>query len=901
MPPGLKRSASSKSPNPRTAWFPILTKVGEEYKLDVGWKYYDGSLGFFSTASKNCDVKPPWGEIVLCEFNRTVNNKGEAGDYFRFQNFKGQRCNFKVDLLNPKYMGVNDFTQMILELRAGGKVDLLAKFLSILPNAEGFHHHNREIHSAIGLLKDDDGTQLGDASEEEDLKKFIEYARDAAIVVETKKEVLALLAAGRKKEGKQEAVGKSASKKSKSEKIIDDKNAELEDKDGVEKSFIQNYVGRAEISIDNIELSEKLCIPINQFKVLGIAQSMKAQFDPSLVTLTVYPADEKNFDTENLDRNKYKIIHGNHRYLALLHLDKNGLLSSLPSLHDRCVVCCVVVVKHKSDVAYGNMRGNELAVKHQRKPYVHELVFVMDNFNKTYKSKDKALEMVLRCAKVLSVHPDEITALKKLSSWKPDNFQALILVLKKYEVYQTEDCKDSLERNNKRLMEGLKLKVTLAMFKAISRCDQDYFKENSQSVLDKKLSLKSLLGNVDKDLGKKKAYQIVASLTNFQSPEQLEHEYPGKFTEDKIDRYEGADIHNGAANIKGQLLMDYCKSVLNHEEINDPVKFEAVERLSEISEETLERFDIILLNLSLFDAGAPMTVIEVALRTSKPAMGVLALFRDEQQLSEAIKYLSILTRPKDFVVKHIYFEADNPKLVKGFLMNATYGLLFGKVILFEPPLKMSNGDLKNNLKQFIRKISPTNAKIAFLNQGNLPITSIHTALGDSAEEVVYFGNKQALDKFLSVKEKVVTEKVVTRAVKVMEPKVSVASVEEEKEKTRSLSGPSSSFNYVAKMAEIAEQLSDTSSDETVGQSDEESRDKIDLEEFNDDDYDDIGDEAKESDGDKIKESNDEGDKIEETKGEGVMTEVTNDDGDKIEVTNNEGGMTEDCVDQNKSD
>ena len=60
-------------------------------------------------------------------------------------------------------------------------------------------------------------------------------------------------------------------------------------------------------------------------------------------------------------------------------------------------------------------------------------------------------------------------------------------------------------------MEGKKLKVTVTMFKSISKCDQEYFKENSPKVLAKKLSLQNLLANVDKDLGKKKAMKIVAS------------------------------------------------------------------------------------------------------------------------------------------------------------------------------------------------------------------------------------------------------------------------------------------------------------------------------------------------------------------------------------------------------
>ena len=741
MPGGVKRAATSSSASPRTAWFPIVTKVGGKYGLDIGWKFYDNTVGFFSTARNNCDVKPPWGEIVSSEFNRVLNDLGEPEDYFRLQNFKGQRCNFKIGLLNHKYFGVNEFTQFILSLRAGGKVLLLGKFLGILTRAEGFLHHDPDLHTESGLLKDG-SDDLRDEEEAEALGFFVRYAREAAIIVENKKDALNHLLVSKKKE---KGDSTPCIKKSKAEKMIDDKKAELEDKDGVEKSYNDNYVGRAEINIDNISVSEKLSIPIIPFKVCGLAQAMLTQFDPSLVSLTVYPADMKDFDTNNLGRNKYKLIHGNHRYMALKQLDSRGLLSKLPGLEDRDLVCHIVEVKGASDIAFGNLRGNELASKYQRKPFVHELLFVMDSFYQTYKNKDKALELVLRFAKVLSVHPDEITALKRMGHWKSDCFQTLISVLKKFEVYQTSDCKENLDRNNKRLMEGQKLKVTISMFKSISKCDPEYFKENSQKVLDKKISLQNLLENVGKDLGRKKAMKIVTTLTNYQSPEQLELRYPGKFTEELFDRYKGAAIGK-SANVKGNLLRNYCKSVLNEKENREPVKVVCIGSLAEISKDALEEYDVLILNLSVFDE-VPKTAIEVALYSAKPAISVLILLPDEKGLTEALTYLAVFQKPKEFVVKPIFFEAENPKVVEGFLMNATYGVLLGKVAVLEPPLKVLNGGLNACLREFVSKVTPLDAKIAFLNAGGLPVIKIHTDQRDT--EVVYYGNKKTLDKLLN--------------------------------------------------------------------------------------------------------------------------------------------------------
>eukprot|EP00092_Neocalanus_flemingeri_P108693 GFUD01139602.1.p1 GENE.GFUD01139602.1~~GFUD01139602.1.p1 ORF type:complete len:825 (+),score=170.44 GFUD01139602.1:57-2531(+) len=742
----LKRRISSRASKPRTAWFPIVTKVGDEYSFDIGWRYYDGSVGFFSIVPKSF-AKTPWGEVVSCEFNRTKNSKsGEVADYFKFQNRVGQKYNFKADLMNPMIFGVNDFTQKVAALRAGGKVELLGKFFGLLSRGKGFTHHNQELHSEAGLRKDDDGVLLGGDSEVKDLEDFVKAAKEAAIIVENKEDALSHLKSTKKVKPSAAASGVII-KQSKAQKVTEDKNKELEDKNGLERSYVDSFVGRTDILLDNLSVSDKSCIPINLIKVLGIANSMQKQFDPSLLNLTVYPEDDKNFDRNHLENSRYKIIHGNHRFKALQHLDRKGILTSLPGLQDRTVTCYVVNVQNSAAVAYGNLRGNDLASKFQRKPYVHELLFIFDSLQKVYHpNKEKALEMIIRFAKLLAIHPDEITALKKLSSWKPESFLTLISVLKQFEIYETADCKDMMSRNNGKLMRGEKLAVSKLMFKGISKCDQDYFKANSDKILNKKLSLKSLLDNVGKDLGKKKTIKNISALTNFQSVEKLRVQCPGKFDDDVIEKFVGAEIQGQAANLQGKLLENYCKSVLSNEML-EPIKIEYIENLSDVSKETFEGFEIVLLNLKEFGVGASMAIVDVALESSKPVMSVLLLFRDEDHSVEAVKFLSTLSKPSGFVVKQVFFETDKPKLKNGFLVNTIFGILLGKVNVFDPPLKILNGTLEKNLPKFIRKISPVSAKIAFVNDGNLPITRIHDE--EDGNSVVYFGSHQAVNLFLN--------------------------------------------------------------------------------------------------------------------------------------------------------
>ena len=80
-------------------------------------------------------------------------------------------------------------------------------------------------------------------------------------------------------------------------------------------------------------------------------------------------------------------------------------------------MCFLVNVKSDEDVVYGNLRGNDLASKFQRQPYIHELMFIYNSFKETNNNPSKALELIVRFAKLLLAHPDEISALKKIAAW----------------------------------------------------------------------------------------------------------------------------------------------------------------------------------------------------------------------------------------------------------------------------------------------------------------------------------------------------------------------------------------------------------------------------------------------------------------------------------------------------
>ena len=89
----------------------------------------------------------------------------------------------------------------------------------------------------------------------------------------------------------------------------------MKDPEGVEREFITNMKGRADIHLDQLDVCSRVLIPIESEKVKVLAKEMFENFDPSAVTLTAVPVENcDNFDAINLDANRYEIVHGRHRY-----------------------------------------------------------------------------------------------------------------------------------------------------------------------------------------------------------------------------------------------------------------------------------------------------------------------------------------------------------------------------------------------------------------------------------------------------------------------------------------------------------------------------------------------------------------------------------------------------------
>ena len=484
-PPGpaasLARTLSSKATSPRVGWFLPIINLGGTLEVNLGWKAYDKSLSFYSTASRSSTVKPPWGPIVSVDYHQTTNNRKESGMYFKFMNEGGESRNFKADVFDIMVSGVNEFTQKCQFLVVEKRAKLLSLYLTLLVKKKGFMRHRPDLHREDGLPLDNPEAEVVAANLRKhggSLEDFISFATaaqdNALLVVEDRHEALKQLRGGSssadksKKRKKQDQAGAPKPKMTKAEVMADDTKAELENESGLEKSFSSCYLGKADVHLDNICLSKKIVLPISDINVKNIINSMRSRFDPSFIRLVLCPADESRFDPQQLRGNSYHVVQGCHSYLALKSLDETGELASMTGLQFKIIPCIIINTTDPALLNYGNSRANDLASKFSKKPQIQDLVYVLQSLINHYVDVPRALETIMRYAKSLAFSSEDMTALRKVGEWSAGLLEKLVLALQLFEKYQTKDA--TVKGNHGRLLRGEKMPMPKVLFYRLSKC-----------------------------------------------------------------------------------------------------------------------------------------------------------------------------------------------------------------------------------------------------------------------------------------------------------------------------------------------------------------------------------------------------------------------------------------------
>ena len=371
------------------------------------------------------------------------------------------------------------------------------------------------------------------------LREFIMLAKEYAVFAASELEVNEkVFSAFKRKRSGNEVTETEVSKLSRKEKMDNDEREELEDPNGLEKSFQKAYVRAISIPLENINLSGDLKMIPHKHRVQEIITSVKLRYDPSKSVLVVTPV-ERDMNSLDNPNQKFVVIQKVHLFQAFKELDKEGLFQTLPGHEERQVLCWVVDVCSAALMTYGNIRSNDIDFRFAEKTYPQDLLWVY----KTLSAKDRpenALKVVERLSKLARIGPNEDIAIRKLCKWNQQNFNNLMLTIDQLEKYETLDVESSIKTSTSQY--GKKLKIKHATFNKLAKIDEDYFSANFEKVVNKKASLKTIVTQFQEVKDIADVYSLLTRISGFQTVEALKLQYPGQFEVDNVKVYVGADF-----------------------------------------------------------------------------------------------------------------------------------------------------------------------------------------------------------------------------------------------------------------------------------------------------------------------------------------------------------------------
>ena len=738
---------SSKAQRPKNAWFVYCARVEDTYELNLGYKSTKGSVGPYSNSKQNAAVKIPWGPFWECEY-RVRKDNGEPVKEFKFCNSRKEVVACNETLLNNLEQNVNPFSQKITELAVGNKKKLLANYWSVTQTCKGFVHHNGDVHEDTGIRKDGEGVTQAVIEENggslAELIDFVKDVKESAVFGDAFQ-----VSTAKRKNNSGDGAGSKPKKMNTKALIDNNEKLELEDPEGMEKKFQRCYRGLARIPLDDISESKELNIKPNVYRVCIVGQSMKAKYDPAQAIVVVAPADDgQDLDLENLNGRKFVVVQKVHTLLALKDLDKKGEFSKLTGHDDRKVTCYVVNTKSVALLRYGYQRSNDIASSFSKKTHPQDLLHVFE----TLSAKDNSLnciKVVDRMGKLGRLGPNEATAVRKICKWSPDAFKCLMDVLKKFEVYQTLDVKKS--GNAGRLSRGEKLAMPNTVFNELAKVDEKFFVENHQQVISKKISLRNLVYGSEMDKELRNAYSVLMQISGYKTYEALDQEFPGKFDENIMERFIGAEIQGEKKNIKATLLDDYFLDVkLGLDSGDFPVSFVEFDSVEDGKIlDAVDRVDVFVMIMKKGNPEVGAAVIKRILQTEKMIHIGVFLFSSELACFEALSFLRSHNTAlvQNFNIIPVGIFNEKAPALDGVQDNLYHGIIFGKMVILKPPLKMYYSNF-NMLSDILESIALPQSDVAVVAEPGVSMIQVHTE--QLLFKVQYHGSKEEITKFKKI-------------------------------------------------------------------------------------------------------------------------------------------------------
>ena len=756
---------TTKARRPKNAWYMFCTKVGETFEISLGYKNSKGVSGPYSTSAQNVSVKTPYGPPTNCIYKSRIGGSGETVREFSFKNSKRISAGCNEVLFNNIENDVNPFSQRITALFVSNKKNLLANYFSATQCSKDFVHHD-ENYDSDGLFIGDAGVFdkstvaleeiLRNGGSLDGLREFIQLAKNHATFGCSSSDALSEVF---KPGGKRNSAPVNTKPIKMSKKATMDANemAELEDPKGLETKFKSLYVGVRWIPLDNISLSKELNITPNMFRVSKIVESIKVRYDPSQAVLVVAPIDEKGTKDSSLDIDnsasnwKFVVIQKIHTFTAFKELDKAGDLVNLYGHEGRKLLCYVVKTNSLPLMRYGNIRGNDISSKFSgRKTFPQDLLHVYETFT----AKDNAtnsLKVVERIAKLGRVGPNEGIALRKLCKWKIEAYSCLMEVIKAFEAYETLDVRANRQGAN--MSRGDKHTIINALFVNLGKVDENYFEGNYLKVINKEISLATLVDNYKKMKSVEKVYAVLSEISGYKSIDILKESHAGKFEVEVVSQYIGAEINGSQKNKKALHLEDYYNKVTSNACEDTTVEMIKIQSLDDMKvEAAISDSDALVLILKTPQSSICVKIIQNILLSSKSFHVGLLIFPNELLGFEVLSFLrgQNQTLLHNIKIIPLSFLQESSGTCNGVHENVKYGLLFGKFTIHCAHFKVFYNSIEC-LKEVIQSVVEPLTEVSVLAEPNLPLVEIHTEKLD--KKIRYFGSNITIDKFNQTLEK----------------------------------------------------------------------------------------------------------------------------------------------------
>ena len=734
-----------KSSRSRYGWAPVIIKDRENYEILIFCKQTTGRVGPYTDSAPNSKHRVAWSPVSECEVIR-MERKSEIVDFVRFKNTDNLQSDFRCDLLNMFIRTTTtQFARFCTKIQMEKRFDTLCLYISLLAHSGNFSCFKPDdVHSDDGFMIDGTGIQENQLKETGgSLSEYLQFkslAKLHAIVISE--------AAATGGDG-----SKTPSRVSQNKRITDffqsscppkklSKLEEMElsfaqecsDKAGLEQRLTSEYVGWGSIGIDKLKCNDGVSLSINQQEVGALAECMSKRFDPSLAVLIVVKDDDGG-------NGEYFVLHGNHRLLALKLLDAAKKFEDLPGIVNRELQCFIVGAGVRADQALGvycQIRSNDLGAKYQTETEIHELIFVFNDLNKSYKDIEKTKLVMERLAKLRKVGRDDRAALNKIFAWPQENLNQLIQVLQIYEVYQTID--GSGPRNRTRIQDGLKMPLTKEMLKDLGNCQPDFFATSHQAVLGGEISFRALLKRSKelKEIDKTKAN--VSKEAGFETFAALKQKYPEKVTEEKLKSFNGAVLTGKNKNPEGDRLKSFVKNLQKLDNIED-VKFVVINDFKDID---VEAFDTLVIQVSKDDMDYVESLIHLA-NVSRKDVCIMVIFESEKDYLKTILKLGNWEDEKRIKVSSVFFQKMSESSL---LENLTFAVIFGRFFALESPLRSFYKNVETSLKKIVSTVSPQGSKIIFVTKKKRFCATIHEGGSvDSSYQISYLAPQILMDKF----------------------------------------------------------------------------------------------------------------------------------------------------------